>query len=59
MGGDANLYQLAFSKSGSDSHIEMPATPFRVWQAIQAARDEGARYRLNGEGRCAVRHRTT
>jgi carbon-monoxide dehydrogenase large subunit len=24
-------------------HIDMPATPFRVWQAIQAARREGAR----------------
>src|SRR5262249_29002650 len=24
-------------------HIDMPATPYRVWQAIQAARHEGAR----------------
>jgi CO/xanthine dehydrogenase Mo-binding subunit len=24
-------------------HINMPATPFRVWQAIQAARNGGAR----------------
>jgi hypothetical protein len=23
-------------------HIDMPATPFRVWQAIQAAQREGA-----------------
>jgi aerobic carbon-monoxide dehydrogenase large subunit len=22
-------------------HIDMPAAPFRVWQAIQAARDAG------------------
>ena len=32
----------ALSEYGID-HIDMPATPFRVWQAIQAARHEGTR----------------